>query len=80
MTASTFLEAFPHAMLWLPSVRDAVLVGAREPLGTELTGLLAALRVPSVRASLDAAYATLGVAGADLAFEHLWPIGRRRGC
>src|SRR4029078_3421871 len=32
MTARTFLEAFPHAQLWLPSIRDAVLVGSMEPL------------------------------------------------
>ena len=31
MTARTFLDAFPHAQLWLPSVRDAVLIGSERP-------------------------------------------------
>jgi len=56
MTARTFLDAFPHVMLWLPSVRDAVLVGAREPLGLDLGRLFESFDDPETRANLDAAY------------------------
>jgi spermidine synthase len=56
MTAATFLEAFPHAQLWLPSVRDAVLIGSREPLTMDLSVLREAFRTPSVRANLEEAY------------------------
>jgi len=56
MTARTFLDAFPHVSLWLPSVRDAVLIGAREPLDFDLGRLFDAYDVPATRANLDAAY------------------------
>jgi spermidine synthase len=56
MTARTFLDAFPHVTLWLPSVRDAVLIGTREPLDFDLGRLFDAYDVPATRANLDAAY------------------------
>ncbi|HXV75399.1 MAG TPA: fused MFS/spermidine synthase [Candidatus Polarisedimenticolaceae bacterium] len=56
MVAATFVEAFPHAMLWLPSVRDAVLIGARRPLGLDLDRLQAAYGTPGTRKNLEAAY------------------------
>jgi spermidine synthase len=56
MTASTFLAAFPHVQLWLPSVRDAVLVGSREPLRLDLDRLLRAYAEPRTRANLSKAY------------------------
>jgi spermidine synthase len=56
MTARTFLDAFPHVMLWLPSVRDAVLIGAREGLQLDLQRLIAAYADPTVSTNLDAAF------------------------
>jgi spermidine synthase len=56
MTARTFLDAFPHALLFLPSVRDAVLVGSAEPLDLDAERVLAAFASPSVRADLERAY------------------------
>ena len=55
-TARTFLEAFPEAQLWLPSVRDAVLVGSRRKLRPDLGRFEAAFADPRARASLEAAY------------------------
>jgi spermidine synthase len=56
MTARTFLEAFPHTQLWLPSVRDAILIGSEEPLVMSLDRLLEAYRTPRTRANLHRAY------------------------
>jgi spermidine synthase len=56
MTASTFLEAFPEVQLWLPSVRDAVLIGSAEPLRLDLDRLDAAYASPSTRRNLRRAY------------------------
>ncbi|NIM01171.1 MAG: methyltransferase domain-containing protein [Acidobacteria bacterium] len=56
MTARTFLEAYPHAMLWLPSVRDAVLIGSLEPLELDVSRLREAYATPETRANLTAAY------------------------
>jgi spermidine synthase len=56
MTARTFLEAFPHVQLWLPSVRDAVLVGSAEPLVMDLDRLIEVYGEPRSRANLDRAY------------------------
>jgi len=55
-TARTFLEAFPHVQLWLPSIRDAVLVGSDAPLALDPARLRAAYASPATRASLEAAY------------------------
>lgn len=55
MTARTFLDAFPHAQLWLPSVRDAILVGSETPLTLELGRLRAAFATPETRANLERA-------------------------
>ena len=55
-TAKTFLEEFPHAQLWLPSIRDAVLIGSMDPLSMDPERLAAAYADPHTKASLDAAY------------------------
>jgi spermidine synthase len=55
-TARTFLEAFPHVELWLPSLRDAVLIGSDRPLHLDRERLRAAYAAPKTRASLRAAY------------------------
>lgn len=55
-TAKTFAEAFPYVQLWLPSIRDAVLIGSDQPLRLNLLSLRAAYASPGTRASLDAAY------------------------
>ena len=55
-TARTFVEAFPYVQLWLPSIRDAVLIGSDHPLRLNLESLRAAYASPATRASLDAAY------------------------
>jgi hypothetical protein len=55
MTARTFLEAFPHAQLWLPSIRDAVLVGSMDPLGLDLERLRAAYAPGTARTNLERA-------------------------
>jgi spermidine synthase len=55
MTARTFLAAFPHAQLWLPSIRDAVLVGSSDPLSLDLDRLRAAYAAGPSRASLEGA-------------------------
>ena len=54
--ARTFLEAFPHAQLWLPSIRDAVLIGSDQPLRLDSARLNDAYAAPTTRASLEAAY------------------------
>jgi len=54
--ARTFLDAFPHAALWLPSIRDAVLIGSEAPLHLDPSRLLAAYADPATRANLAAAY------------------------
>lgn len=56
MTARTVLEAFPHVLLWLPSIRDAVLIGSHEPLVLELDRLRDAYAAPSTAGNLAAAY------------------------
>jgi spermidine synthase len=56
MTARTFLEAFPHAQLWLPSIRDAVLVGSEEPLALDLERVREAYASPRTRSILEAAH------------------------
>ena len=56
MTARTFVDAFPHAQLWLPSIRDAVLIGSVEPLSMSLDRLTEAFRRPRTRDNLRAAY------------------------
>jgi spermidine synthase len=55
-TARTFLEAFPHAQLWLPSIRDAVLIGSDRPLTMTVERVRAAYAAPRTRANLEAAY------------------------
>jgi len=55
-TARTFLEAFPYAQLWQPSIRDAVLIGSDRPLVLNQEQLRAAYADPETRASLNAAY------------------------
>ncbi len=55
-TAATFAEAFPYAQLWLPSVRDAVLIGSDRPLTLPPDRLSAAYREPASRESLESAY------------------------
>jgi spermidine synthase len=55
-TARTFLEAFPHAQLWLPSLRDAVLVGSDTEIRLDPARVAAAYADPRSKASLDAAY------------------------
>jgi hypothetical protein len=56
VAARTFLAAFPHAQLWLPSVRDAVLLGSDRPLVLPLERLQRLYAVPSAMDSLRAAY------------------------
>ena len=55
-TARTFLEAFPYVQLWLPSIRDAVLIGSATPLELDPSQLRAAYASPVTRASLTDAY------------------------
>ena len=56
MTARTFCEAFPHVQLWLPSVRDAVLVGSDRPLVLAGDRLRDAWTAPRSRSNLLAAW------------------------
>ncbi|HEX6851958.1 MAG TPA: fused MFS/spermidine synthase [Candidatus Polarisedimenticolaceae bacterium] len=56
MAARTFLDAFPHVQLWLPSIRDAVLIGSDRPIELPLERLRAAYASPRTRANLEAAY------------------------
>lgn len=55
-TARTFLEAFPYAQLWLPSIRDAVLIGSDQPLRLDTARLANVYASPATRESLNAAY------------------------
>jgi spermidine synthase len=55
-TARTFLEAFPHAQLWLPSIRDAVLLGSDRELAWDEGRVREAFGSARTRASLEAAY------------------------
>jgi len=55
-TARTFIEAFPYAQLWLPSVRDAVLIGSDRPLHLDPARLAHAYAAPAARDSLADAY------------------------
>ncbi len=55
MVARTFLDAFPHAELWLPSIRDAVLLGSDRPLRLDPGRLRAAFSDPRTAASLRGA-------------------------
>ena len=56
MTARTFLEAYPYAMLWLPSVRDAVLIGSLQPLELSRARVQRAYSTPETRTNLVDAY------------------------
>lgn len=56
MTARTFLDAYPYAMLWLPSVRDAVLIGSLEPLELDLGRVERAYATAPTRENLEAAF------------------------
>ncbi len=56
MTARTFLDEFPSVQLWLPSIRDAVLVGSDRPLGMDARRVLDAYGTQRTRASLARAY------------------------
>jgi spermidine synthase len=55
-TARTFLAAYPYVGLWLPSIRDAVLLGSDRPLRLDPERLRAAYENPATRASLASAY------------------------
>ena len=79
-TARTFLDAFPYVQLWLPSIRDAVLIGSEQPLRLNLENVRAAYASPATRASLDAAYfetpeALLGTYLLDRAGVARWSAG-----
>jgi spermidine synthase len=54
--ARTFLDAFPYAQLWLPSIRDAILIGSDRPLVLDSGRLAEAYATPRTRANLEAAY------------------------
>ncbi len=56
MVARTFLEAFPHVQLWMPSARDAVLVGSETPLRLSWTRLRAAYEEPRLARDLGRAF------------------------
>lgn len=56
MAARTFLEAFPHAQLWLPSIRDAVLIGSDRPIELPLERLRAAYASTRTKTNLATAY------------------------
>jgi len=56
MTARTFLDAFPHVMLWLGSTREAVMIGSTEPLRLSIEELRSAYAEPRTRANLERAY------------------------
>jgi spermidine synthase len=56
MTAATFLEAFPNVTLWLPSIRDAVLIGSLEPAPLDPGRLDRAYANRRTRDNLDRAY------------------------
>lgn len=56
MVARTFVEAFPYAMLWLPSVRDAVLIGSDAPLRLDARRLAEAFASPPTRSNLHQAF------------------------
>ncbi len=80
MTARTFLDAFPHVQLWLPSVRDAVLVGSVEPLRLEAPRLDAAWSSPRTRRNLTRAFletpaALLGTLLLDRSGIERWVAG-----
>jgi spermidine synthase len=55
-TARTFLAAYPYVALWLPSIRDAVLLGSDRPLHLDTNRVRAAYAAPATRESLSAAY------------------------
>jgi spermidine synthase len=55
-TAKTFLEAFPYAQLWQPSIHDAVLIGSGQPLHLGEDRLRAAYASSHTQESLTAAY------------------------
>ncbi len=52
MEARTFLAAFPYAQLWLPSIRDAVLIGSDSPLRLDLARLRGAYAQATTAANL----------------------------
>jgi spermidine synthase len=79
-TARTFLEAFPYVELWLPSIRDAVLIGSATPLTLDTSRLRAAYDSPATRASFTDAYfetpeALLGTYLLDRDGVALWTQG-----
>jgi spermidine synthase len=79
-TARTFVEGFPYVQLWLPSIRDAVLIGSDRPLRLNLENVRAAYASPATRASLEAAYfetpeALLATYLLDRAGVALWSAG-----
>lgn len=55
MAAATFVEAFPHVQLWLPSLRDAVLIGSDVPVDLSFERLRRAYAEPATRRNLRAA-------------------------
>jgi hypothetical protein len=55
MLARTFNDAFEHVQLWLPSTRDAVLLGSRRPLTVDLARFNRAWQTEATRESLFAA-------------------------
>ena len=78
--ARSFIEAFPEAQLWLPSIRDAVLIGSDRPLRLDAERLDTAYASPRTRASLEAAYletppALLGTFLLDRAGIAAWSAG-----
>ncbi len=79
-TARTFVEAFPYVQLWMPSIRDAVLIGSDQPLRLNLSSLRAAYASSTTKASLDDAYfetpeALLGTYLLDRAGVARWSAG-----
>jgi spermidine synthase len=56
MAARTFLDAFPHVQLWLPSIRDAILVGSDAPIALDVGRLRGAYAEARTAANLKAAY------------------------
>jgi len=80
MTARTFLDAFPHVQLWLPSVRDAVLLGTHDAPRLDRARLAAAWSSPRAHSSLSRAFletpeALLGTLLLDRAGIGAWAGG-----
>jgi spermidine synthase len=80
MTARTFLDAFPWVTLWLPSARDAVLVGSREPPRLSLERLRGTFAEPRTRENFERAWletpeALLGTFLLDRSGVERWAAG-----